>query len=190
MRGEHAAGAPPGPECWGSSPHARGAQSASHGVAHEQGIIPACAGSTISKRREHEVRRDHPRMRGEHYSFQVTVGRIVGSSPHARGAPREDPDGGHVRGIIPACAGSTPTTWPAGGSRWDHPRMRGEHRKGRLEGRAGGGSSPHARGALRREPSLGHVAGIIPACAGSTPSTQTRCSTCRDHPRMRGEHDA
>ena len=46
MRGEHAAGAPPGPECWGSSPHARGAQSASHGVAHEQGIIPACAGST------------------------------------------------------------------------------------------------------------------------------------------------
>ena len=32
------------------------------------------------------------------------------------------------------------------------------------------------------------VPGIIPACAGSTPSTElTRFST-RDHPRLRGEH--
>ena len=60
-------------------------------------------------------------------SFATSVGSLMGSSPHARGAlhPR------HVLavagGIIPACAGNTVRrdhSWRAG---WDHPRMRGEH---------------------------------------------------------------
>ena len=50
------------------------------------------------------------------------------------------------------------------------------------------GSSPHVRGAqvhglLRR-----HVAGIIPACAGSTRLVLPLLRTFRDHPRMCGEH--
>ena len=113
------------------------------------GIIPACAGSTSALARAHA--------------------RSVGSSPHARGAPRRLPRL-HPRGR-------------------DHPRMRGEHAGadrarlpdiGIIPACAGStiassmlvlpwlGSSPHARGALR---------------AGSS-------SPCRswDHPRMRGEH--
>ena len=113
--------------------------------------------------------------------------------------------------IIPACAGSTsvaPHPWVpcvessphARGARrsWsrrpprsrDHPRMRGEHV----------GVVPDAR----------HRVGIIPACAGSTVSTDpgggviegssphargapealSRSGACPgDHPRMRGEHE-
>ena len=51
-----------------------------------------------------------------------------------------------------------------------------------------GESSPHARGA-RDATELGeHLAGIIPACAGSTCYRGSHRRTRRDHPRMRGEH--
>ena len=181
----------------GSSPHARGAlthswtrvgRSGDHprmrgehlGMTDERngrdGIIPACAGSTM---------------------HSGGLGKLVlGSSPHARGAPsttgasimeRRDhprmrgehqPQAAlvlHPAGIIPACAGST--------------KIRREN-KAAIEG-----SSPHARGARRRgtprtasawdhprmrgEHGLERVvnlrhAGIIPACAGSTCSTSRR----------------
>ena len=216
----------------GSSPHARGARDG-RGVGllclrdHPrmrgehwglvavpstlQGIIPACAGSTIIS------------------SWRVVA--MPGSSPHARGAPPGAQWGGtrsqdHPRmrgehssaddmernpcGIIPACAGSTGSAyWYTEGGvgssphargarskgclgirwRWDHPRMRGEHH-----------SSPSTYFSLAR---------IIPACAGSTSAARwsttvgqgssphargarhSRGNTsapCRDHPRMRGEH--
>ena len=150
------------------------------------GIIPACAGSTVS--------------------WSLHTSHIQGSSPHARGArgtcsirpvclrdhPRMRGEHLHVRpalhvaqGIIPACAGSTSfvetvTPAPAGSSPhargaptarqtrppppWDHPRMRGEH-------------------AVR----LGLVArdrGIIPACAGSTHP----CPNCMTHPPGSSPH--
>ena len=128
MRGEHA--------CWradqdrqrGSSPHARGAQQQAAAFAHGQGIIPACAGSTSTRLESSAGSRDHPRMRGEHGKFIERIKKGAGSSPHARGAP--DTENGHqaLRGIIPACAGSTisfsMTRWLAR----DHPRMRGEHK--------------------------------------------------------------
>ena len=113
------------------------------------GIIPACAGSTAL---------------GMSY-----LARNGGSSPHARGAPYRVAMDMHKA--------------------QDHPRMRGEH--GLFEGLvlsgvgiipacAGStrtdrtfvlmslGSSPHARGALRRH--------------------RRRLGRPRDHPRMRGEH--
>ena len=176
-----------------------------------KGIIPACAGSTD----ECEVEEDY----------------YEGSSPHARGARNgrsswSCPSGDHPRmrgehvrggaartprhGIIPACAGSTTPVCAmiastAGSSphargalkpvvtlmaAWrDHPRMRGEH------------GAPHER--------LGLLAGIIPACAGSTLQNVWWYRACigssphargalrittgisckvKDHPRMRGEH--
>ena len=50
------------------------------------------------------------------------------------------------------------------------------------------GSSPHVRGARRQRGPCGPVAGIIPACAGSTPVPRRRASPDWDHPRMCGEH--
>ena len=195
----------------GSSPHARGAR------------------CRTSLRRSN--RRDHPRMRGEHRSQPLRGRNKRGSSPHARGAPagraragsrtRDHPRmrGEHAprgrgprrgQGIIPACAGSTSdetslrfcvmgssphargallSCWSISPRPRDHPRMRGEHLVD-----------------LRERYRL---PGIIPACAGSTPSvleiktasagssphargarrpTQDAVGTGGDHPRMRGEH--
>ena len=66
MRGEHI-----DPENFarflqGSSPHARGTRF-SYGEGEKVvGIIPACAGSTSTRRSTPTSKRDHPRMRGEH----------------------------------------------------------------------------------------------------------------------------
>ena len=66
MRGEHAY-----TDEWptneeGSSPHARGALRAGDVHAGELGLIPACAGSTHSRRYRTPTPEAHPRMRGEH----------------------------------------------------------------------------------------------------------------------------
>ena len=57
----------------GSSPHVRGAQQGGRLNHSRNGIIPACAGSTIYAHNPWFPVRDHPRMCGEH------CGRFVGS---------------------------------------------------------------------------------------------------------------
>ena len=177
------------------------------------GIIPAYAGSTSKCQTRLYRRRDHPRIRGEHVRGHVGVARQRGDHPRIRGEHLErcllDSED---EGIIPAYAGSTmghagkdvtgqgssPHTRGAQRNEphshtlsWDHPRIRGEHL-------GLGGAKMHR-------------VGIIPAYAGSTwnalrdgtstvgssPHTRgaraTRCSLdglCRDHPRIRGEHDS
>ena len=128
-------------------------------------------------------------MRGEHYYGDMTGLATKGSSPHARGALREPPDGRHPAGIIPACAGSTIAARRARHDVRDHPRMRGEHVMSRIPWRRAQGSSPHARGARDCSRHLAQSTGIIPACAGSTMTARACRASERDHPRMRGEHD-
>ena len=111
----------------GSSPHVRGAPTASHQTPRHTGIIPACAGSTCYRRQTAPRRRDHPRMCGEHGIACGDRGRLAGSSPHVRGAPPMD----------------TPVT----SLMRDHPRMCGEHTMASSGVRACSGSSPHVRGA-------------------------------------------
>ena len=128
MRGEHV------PFCamfvsWvGSSPHARGAPGDSVADAGDDGIIPACAGSTPLVSASIASVRDHPRMRGEHLVLVSSVSVLAGSSPHARGAQPAEVRRPVVHGIIPACAGSTSCPYRSCSAAWDHPRMRGEHR--------------------------------------------------------------
>ena len=132
------------------------------------GIIPACAGSTCLAKSMHVCAGDHPRMRGEHLKMYRTTSAFSGSSPHARGAPQLVEHRPVVRGIIPACAGSTSCQSRSGWPCWDHPRMRGEHRFSLVITRRSAGSSPHARGALGFHQKRLRAHGIIPACAGST----------------------
>ena len=168
MRGEHYYDVPSDRPDAGSSPHARGTQHVDRARKLSLGIIPACAGNTPLATRLHGSRRDHPRMRGEHIALthRYVVG--MGSSPHARGTLHRQQQREPVGGIIPACAGNTPSERPARRGSRDHPRMRGEHDKvdyvltGRL------GSSPHARGTLARRRRSARAVGIIPACAGNT----------------------
>ena len=156
---------------------------------HEpDGIIPACAGSTLPTTWRPLPTRDHPRMCGEHSA--VPFGAIVrrGSSPHVRGA-RVDVHVSRTHvGIIPACAGSTPRRCPRPPAGWDHPRMCGEHLVVNAKKATDKGSSPHVRGAHRDQQPDCVQPGIIPACAGSTRGSSAGLELCRDHPRMCGEH--
>ena len=69
MRGEHRADYLTRGVHWGSSPHARGAPLPRGNSRLRQGIIPACAGSTVSFVLTGGNGWDHPRMRGEHASY-------------------------------------------------------------------------------------------------------------------------
>ena len=188
MRGEHRTVMRSMYSVVGSSPHARGAREHAPAVIAGRGIIPACAGSTSVTNAYGRCKRDHPRMRGEHFMASLFTALSQGSSPHARGALAADAfDSRHV-GIIPACAGSTLSRGCMRLSARDHPRMRGEHAPVPRTSPGMAGSSPHARGALLPDEVGLRAPGIIPACAGSTRGRPRTRSPPTDHPRMRGEH--
>ena len=172
----------------GSSPRARGARDPAASLGEAAGIIPACAGSTGTTCTPPTGSGDHPRVRGEHACGHSAVIRHGGSSPRARGALWSGSRDRWGRGIIPACAGSTPGDRPGDWPPGDHPRVRGEHQQTGHPGRVHQGSSPRARGARDREAGSVHSGGIIPACAGSTTRSGARTAWRRDHPRVRGEH--
>ena len=127
-------------------------------------------------------------MCGEHYGDSDFVNELEGSSPHVRGARFIKSATQDAVGIIPACAGSTPTWVRLCASNGDHPRMCGEHRTGRPYFAIVQGSSPHVRGALLHLRVDARDRGIIPACAGSTHHESDGADDERDHPRMCGEH--
>ena len=70
----------------GSSPHVRGAPSPPPTHTLSAGIIPACAGSTEAATPPLRAPRDHPRMCGEHKTLTDVDQKLLGSSPHVRGA--------------------------------------------------------------------------------------------------------
>ena len=156
IRGEHRNAA----DCeWGhrgSSPHTRGARTASSAWLVRLGIIPAYAGSTAWDKAKASYYRDHPRIRGEHFSGRALMNSIVGSSPHTRGAPLMAELEANAVGIIPAYAGSTQAGKSTAESYGDHPRIRGEHSCLRpCRGRRPG-SSPHTRGAQQQAAAFAH----------------------------------
>ena len=131
-------------------------------------IIPAYAGSTGSGTSPTGSPWDHPRIRGEHDFDLEAIVDDLGSSPHTRGAPFGVVSLRVAFRIIPAYAGSTRCFLRASQSIWDHPRIRGEHRRGVARIVRLRGSSPHTRGAHREGPVGAGRARIIPAYAGST----------------------
>ena len=91
----------------GSSPHTRGAHGGLLVLAGGAGIIPAYAGSTNFDRLLYYDTEDHPRIRGEHFFVTFRDARLLGSSPHTRGALRLGAVLRQEGRIIPAYAGST-----------------------------------------------------------------------------------
>ena len=114
----------------------------------------------------------------------------AGSSPHTRGAPGLGGDRRRRQRIIPAYAGSTSACRAQSRRARDHPRIRGEHRLVRAHADEVTGSSPHTRGAHLAVGVQGVGDRIIPAYAGSTRRGRGRRRGRRDHPRIRGEHEA
>ena len=188
MCGEHLDAGSEQKPCPGSSPHVRGAPQAAAKNGVENGIIPACAGSTATGRWTWNITRDHPRMCGEHALLHMITRTLSGSSPHVRGAHPSIVASIAVTGIIPACAGSTTRCRSCPPAIRDHPRMCGEHLRPPGRTRTVLGSSPHVRGARRGHAMSTMTAGIIPACAGSTLTGGRAMGRIWDHPRMCGEH--
>ena len=168
MCGEHAIAKAHAADLLGSSPHVRGAHRGHAMSTMTAGIIPACAGSTISVTFSRIDVRDHPRMCGEHRTRYSVHTPFVGSSPHVRGALQRLHLAFVQIGIIPACAGSTSSLYESCVLVRDHPRMCGEHLREIGQETAQQGSSPHVRGAQVWDGNEFAQTGIIPACAGST----------------------
>ena len=175
--------------CWsGSSPHTRGAPTATNASSPTVRIIPAYAGSTAHLLSGAPRRADHPRIRGEHRTVPKHCQMAEGSSPHTRGARRRRVGELGLGRIIPAYAGSTPCRLRRTVPKQDHPRIRGEHSRGAAGRLGSAGSSPHTRGAPPPVWVVLSRKGIIPAYAGSTSPTTDVTTMNRDHPRIRGEH--
>ena len=174
LRGEHDRDAAVAVRAEGSSPLARGALLAHDHPHRAVRIIPACAGSTDGQYLRLPHGRDHPRLRGEHKSPETRSSGSKGSSPLARGARPCIRALWSMGRIIPACAGSTVQLGRLEAYPRDHPRLRGEHLPSRSWTASPPGSSPLARGAHAPRAHAARHHGIIPACAGSTPSRASR----------------
>ena len=172
----------------GSSPLARGTRPRTDNRTPRSGLIPARAGNTCSCTRGRNGFWAHPRSRGEHMRSLMPLSSSSGSSPLARGTPRNGYPEDRRCGLIPARAGNTTHKELELDPAKAHPRSRGEHSTCFSASPSNSGSSPLARG-TRSEPSVSRTGtGLIPARAGNT---HLRCSAshiCWAHPRSRGEH--
>ena len=187
-RGEHCLAGRRAVRVLGSSPLARGTHVCRVGSVEVKGLIPARAGNTLADEMYRLAHRAHPRSRGEHPTTSRLWQTSRGSSPLARGTPREGGYRACSGGLIPARAGNTPV-WSAVIVRWRaHPRSRGEHV---ITGTSTGddlGSSPLARGTPALAVNSRTGRGLIPARAGNTRSSRHMRCDQRAHPRSRGEH--
>ena len=172
----------------GSSPRVRGTLESVSCEGEHRGIIPACAGNTAILKSCRFGIRDHPRVCGEHLGCVRVCERVMGSSPRVRGTRFVDDLPVGQAGIIPACAGNTIRVTSSTRSRWDHPRVCGEHfgKEAILPTKAG--SSPRVRGTQSTRFFRTLQSGIIPACAGNTTVSKTSRRRSGDHPRVCGEH--
>ena len=160
----------------GSSPRVRGAAGAARLAGQGHGIIPARAGSSLAETERRLDERDHPRACGEQYQLSFDHGLVVGSSPRVRGAVLVHLVGCRVNGIIPACAGSRKAIARHDRFRRDHPRVCGEQPRDCRCLLPLSGSSPRVRGAVCNHNVRPNSFGIIPACAGSSPTMPYRIS--------------
>ena len=170
----------------GSSPLARGLQEHDPQRDLAARIIPARAGFTEPRSPTSRPLGDHPRSRGVYPPCLKCMIIIHGSSPLARGLPREVGPEDELGGIIPARAGFTrrPTTLPT--TSRDHPRSRGVYEIHPATKPSMDGSSPLARGLRPGGWWMICPGGIIPARAGFTPLRSARWDSSWDHPRSRG----
>ena len=187
-RGEHLQFSASGGDVAGSSPLARGTPRVGPGLFVDHRFIPARAGNTRDRARRRHGWSVHPRSRGEHPARSMRRSTVSGSSPLARGTPRQDGPRGNCPRFIPARAGNTAGPRPRPASPPVHPRSRGEHAAAAARLYRNHGSSPLARGTPCPRSQPARSRRFIPARAGNT-ALRSSASFCASvHPRSRGEH--
>ena len=171
----------------GSSPLARGLLRILRAFGPRWRIIPARAGFTNLAFDGSFILEDHPRSRGVYAAAAWEQTKAAGSSPLARGLPRDRQPRGGPRRIIPARAGFTSSSTSSSTSSRDHPRSRGVYASSSSTSEGEEGSSPLARGLRSNDDSAGGEGGIIPARAGFTPPwNRPQCSSAGSSPLARG----
>ena len=187
-RGENVRATLTGAEDQGSSPLTRGKLAYAVCVDCRARLIPAHAGKTDVPLSREEMKRAHPRSRGENVGTMPGAGPLLGSSPLTRGKRRRRLCDATLRGLIPAHAGKT-RAWRAPGRRERaHPRSRGENVLFALRHPSGPGSSPLTRGKLQLAVVLLSTVRLIPAHAGKTGAALPWSRPGGAHPRSRGEN--
>ena len=162
--------APPCSTRWqrGSSPRVRGKQTLGLVEVSTGGLIPACAGKTVARLVGLTAWGAHPRVCGENDVLGEVVGDLSGSSPRVRGKRIASRSARNCSGLIPACAGKTPSWFLFSVIMWAHPRVCGENLEPPPLSRGKRGSSPRVRGKPRSGSSSASGSRLIPACAGKT----------------------
>ena len=127
-------------------------------------------------------------MCGENTVSPLNISALAGSSPRVRGKLRGYAPRGRRKGLIPACAGKTARNVIDEMKRGAHPRVCGENKRPRRYEREPVGSSPRVRGKRRQVFESTRRRGLIPACAGKTPSQRQPPSKAWAHPRVCGEN--
>ena len=152
----------------GSPPRVRGKLSCLERAAVEDGITPACAGKTTTRRWGITSSRDHPRVCGENNHVSLLGNIFGGSPPRVRGKLVVVDMHRKRLGITPACAGKTCPLRCSSLCPRDHPRVCGENTGASHDMAEALGSPPRVRG-KHLEAIIGRgLAGITPACAGKT----------------------
>ncbi len=127
-------------------------------------------------------------MRGDHFKFSIALMMLNGSPPLARGPQGFGAWGKLFDRITPACAGTTAGWSSRQVTKWDHPRLRGDHHVEDKRALCQQGSPPLARGPLSYVYVEGKTHRITPACAGTTKWVSDEFDGSKDHPRLRGDH--
>ena len=174
----------------GSSPHTRGTPTRTGLFLSRSGIIPAYAGNTVPSWPFPVGHRDHPRIRGEHMLAACALRVASGSSPHTRGTPHQRRPDLPLRGSSPHTRGTLDRQSHGGPRDGIIPAYAGNTYLTLLALVAVPGSSPHTRGTRTRHRRHIPQTGIIPAYAGNTMTHRLTDKLQRDHPRIRGEHQA
>ena len=141
---------------------------ASKGTDGLSGLIPACAGKTVSFLGCHLFQWAHPRVCGENDLHGQLVGDSEGSSPRVRGKPLT------VSNLVVQQVA--------------HPRVCGENWSPSSPPLMFPGSSPRVRGKQYPARRLPPTRGLIPACAGKTNSDAWDEFMITAHPRVCGEN--
>ena len=172
----------------GSSPRVRGKRRIRVRRRRISGLIPACAGKTMRVRGRRPERGAHPRVCGENSTIAFVVSAALGSSPRVRGKPLITLFKSCVPRLIPACAGKTGTGGENRRRVEAHPRVCGENAISCGSVCKIPGSSPRVRGKRDVRHCGSRQRGLIPACAGKTPSPRGMTSPAGAHPRVCGEN--
>ena len=172
----------------GSSPRVRGKLHENAWFPVVVGLIPARAGKTSTITVSRAVVTAHPRACGENPDGGKYTAGQTGSSPRVRGKPGALVLDEGLRGLIPARAGKTPTSWGTKSASAAHPRACGENPSAVGFGSSALGSSPRVRGKQCGGRSWSRCIGLIPARAGKTNGRTAAARSGPAHPRACGEN--